>query len=136
MKLVRRMNCKRLLGGTTMLVFYSTCDAWDVGARTLSVPVHREEQLMSHILERQHGRVDEGGEVGWHRSLLGTGSVAMDNCDNVMYSGLVTLGTPPQTLRVLFDTGIKALWVRDKTRAREDLKVLMFLSGITVIVTG
>lgn len=46
------------------------------------------------------------------RSLSAGAAVEISNCENVEYTGMIGLGTPPQEFNVVLNTGSYAVWVR------------------------
>ena len=45
------------------------------------------------------------------RSLSAGAFVEISNCENVEYTGVIGLGTPPQEFKVVLNTGSYLLWV-------------------------
>ena len=93
---------------------------WDTvqmqATHTLQLSRHRrdeqEAEALYSSLQEAHARLRSSG-AGAGGSGLGTAThfMQLDNFKNTQYSGEVGVGTPPQSMRVIFDTGSANFWV-------------------------
>ncbi|KAG8246777.1 hypothetical protein J6590_077118 [Homalodisca vitripennis] len=69
---------------------------------------------MVHLGLRRYNRIHRNSienYTGHVRSIKGTADIALRDVQDLYYYGTMDVGTPPQTIRVLFDTGSSDLWV-------------------------
>ncbi|XP_046672774.1 aspartic proteinase A2-like [Homalodisca vitripennis] len=72
------------------------------------------DPTMVHLGLRRYNRIHRNSienYTGHVRSIKGTADIALRDVQDLYYYGTMDVGTPPQTIRVLFDTGSSDLWV-------------------------
>ena len=102
---------------------------WDTvqmqATHTLQLSRHRrdeaEAEALYSSLAEAHARLRGSGGAGAGASGMGTAAsggmrtathfMQLDNFKNTQYSGEVSVGTPPQSMRVIFDTGSANFWL-------------------------
>ena len=72
-----------------------------------------EAEALYSSLAEAHARLRGSGGAGAGASGMGTAThfMQLDNFKNTQYSGEVSVGTPPQSMRVIFDTGSANFWL-------------------------
>lgn len=61
------------------------------------------------FLEQRYGAKSSFGATAG-----GTGAITIDDFQNAQYYGEISVGTPPQTAKVIYDTGSSNLWLPNK----------------------
>ena len=93
---------------------------WDTvqmqATHTLQLSRHRgdeaEAEALYASLQEAHARLQRpGAGAGAGGLSTATHFMQLDNFKNTQYSGEVGVGTPPQSMRVIFDTGSANFWV-------------------------
>lgn len=74
----------------------------------LRIPLTKVKPVREVYLENGLTHV---GESSLARKFTGDDPIAISNFENAQYYGPVTVGTPPQTFNVIYDTGSANLWV-------------------------
>lgn len=98
-----------LLGAATLA--FSAFLSHSVEGAVVSLPIKKlEDATLAHVIESQG--LTPATKSG--ASLTSVGSIVVQNFQNAQYYGEVQLGTPPQTLTVIYDTGSSNVWVPNK----------------------
>eukprot|EP01063_Lacrimia_lanifica_P037434 TRINITY_DN7684_c0_g1_i1.p1 TRINITY_DN7684_c0_g1~~TRINITY_DN7684_c0_g1_i1.p1 ORF type:complete len:378 (+),score=162.00 TRINITY_DN7684_c0_g1_i1:56-1189(+) len=76
-------------------------------AAPVTVPLFKPHRSVNRSLEADRWLVARK----YNATTVGAAPVPMDNFQNDQYFGTVSVGTPPQSFKVLFDTGSSNFWV-------------------------
>ena len=84
--------------------------------KVIRVPLHKhsDEEFLAQHRARRHGG-------GLRASSSGPESEVINDYANAQYFGVVSIGTPPQSFQVIFDTGSSNLWVPKVSRSVVDV---------------
>ncbi|XP_022656687.1 cathepsin D-like [Varroa destructor] len=75
-------------------------------AELLRVPLTKISSVRKHLIEKGTAR-----HVAFSRPIVGNSIEPINNYIDAQYYGPISIGNPPQTFQVVFDTGSSNLWV-------------------------
>ncbi|KAF6210744.1 hypothetical protein GE061_013854 [Apolygus lucorum] len=81
---------------------------YDVSTATFTVPIFRDSTLVERAARELVPEDFEEYNMKRRNNLV---SQPLENCYNSEFFGIVSIGTPPQNFKVLFDTGSSDLWI-------------------------
>jgi len=82
-----------------------------VAGDIISIPLQHKPKTLSEFLSAQVRRSSLGVPLGFD----GLPSLPLTDVQDAEYFGEVQIGTPPQSFKVIYDTGSSNLWVPSKT---------------------